>query len=298
MNETPDIVHGRLLEAVHIMGYTFERAQSELKHLLEDDKWKQCGDGYEDIDEFLKTLKLDSFRMTIEQRKDTAKMLAEKRATQRAIAGTLGVTQPTIYRDLEHDTNVSKSKIQIEQSKELENKIDTNVSKSSNQQNPALYTSNSNEWYTPREVIDCVLHLLVKIDLDPCSNSKESPNIPATEHFTIEDNGLSLDWFGRVYMNPPYGDEIKNWTRKLRIEYEKGNVSEAIALLPSRTDTAWFRELKYYPKCFIWGRLRFNDSNPAPFPSMAVYFGEMIEAFVKEFNSIGDIHGLIEASNG
>ena len=46
-----------------------------------------------------------------------------------------------------------------------------------------------------------------EIDLDPCSNSKAQPNVPALNHFTVEDDGLEQKWFGRVYMNPPYGRE-------------------------------------------------------------------------------------------
>jgi phage N-6-adenine-methyltransferase len=163
------------------------------------------------------------------------------------------------------------------------------------QKNPALYTSNSHEWYTPQEVIDCVLNLFGFIDLDPCSNSKESPNVPAAHHYTANDNGLALDWFGRVYMNPPYGNELKNWIGKLKQEYLLEHIQEAIALVPARTDTAWFRELKEFPKCFIWGRLKFSGSNPAPFPSMAVYFGTSILSFQNAFSKIGDVYIAYDA---
>ena len=46
----------------------------------------------------------------------------------------------------------------------------------------------------------------------------------------------------------------------------------SILLIPARTDTKWFRKL-YDSKCIIGliqGRLKFNDSNSAPFPSMLV----------------------------
>jgi N6-adenosine-specific RNA methylase IME4/Trp operon repressor len=98
--EKPDTVHGRLLEQMHIGSYTFERASKTLKWLLEDDKWKGCADGYELIDDFLATLTFAQFKMAIEERQELSKLLAEKRATQRAIAHTLGVGVGTINSDL------------------------------------------------------------------------------------------------------------------------------------------------------------------------------------------------------
>ena len=55
-HETPNTVHGRLLEAVHLSGYSFERACSELEWLLDENRWKELGDGFEDINAFLKTI--------------------------------------------------------------------------------------------------------------------------------------------------------------------------------------------------------------------------------------------------
>jgi len=153
------------------------------------------------------------------------------------------------------------------------------------------YSSQTSEWFTPPLIIERVLKVMGEVDLDPCSNSHETPNVPAAKHFTKEDNGLSQTWHGRVYMNPPYGREIANWVNYLCKEYEQGDVSEAIALLPARTDTEWFRRLRQYPRCFIWGRLRFSGNETgAPFPSMAVYLGGNISRFKEAFGSIGDIY--------
>ena len=155
------------------------------------------------------------------------------------------------------------------------------------------YTSDSPEWYTPRAIIDATLAVLGAIDLDPCSNSREAPNVPAARHLVAIDNGLACEWKGRVYMNPPYGDEISQWTEKLRAEHENRNVSEAVALVPSRTDTRWFRDLREYPRCFIAGRLKFSESpNSAPFPSAVFYMGLRAERFAAAFASIGDTYAL------
>jgi hypothetical protein len=157
--------------------------------------------------------------------------------------------------------------------------------------NPALYSSDTPEWYTPKDIIDRVIWVMGGIDLDPCSNSHDAPNVPAAMVFTREDDGLTRDWHGRVYMNPPYGREIGDWTGYLKRQHEAGNVTQAIALVPSRTDTEWFRELRDYPRCFIWGRLKFSESeNGAPFPSMLVYFGSDVERFRGGFEDVGDVY--------
>lgn len=157
------------------------------------------------------------------------------------------------------------------------------------------FSSRTSEWYTPPNIIRHVQQLFGQIDLDPCSNSKEEPNIPATEHFIIEDDGLIQSWHGRVYMNPPYGRKISAWIKKLISEYREGKVTEGLALVPSRTDTAWFRELRDFPRCFISGRLEFSNPESvflmrAPFPSMVVYLGHRVLSFIETFKDMGDIY--------
>lgn len=158
-----------------------------------------------------------------------------------------------------------------------------------------LMSSETPEWYTPPEVIACVVLALGGIDLDPCSNSKDAPRIPAARHFTVEDDGLAQPWSGRVYMNPPYGREIGDWIAKLAAEHGAGRVTEAIALVPARTDTGWWRALPARYACFVTGRLTFSDhDNAAPFPSAALYLGDNPERFVAAFADLGDLWSRIE----
>lgn len=152
------------------------------------------------------------------------------------------------------------------------------------------FSSESPEHYTPTLVIAAAVDCMGAIDLDPCSNSKDSPNVPALDHYTAADNGLSMPWFGRVYMNPPYGREIGDWVSKLRREYENGNTTEAIALVPARTDTQWFRSLDCFACCYVAGRLTFiGNDDPAPFPSAIFYLGEDMQKFYHAFRHMGTI---------
>jgi hypothetical protein len=109
--ETPDTVHGRLLESVHVSGYTFERACGELEWLLDGHRWKKIGRGYKHIDEFLATLKFSDFRIAIDQRKKLSRRLAELGAGQSATSRLIGASEATIARDKGKSrgaTNVAK----------------------------------------------------------------------------------------------------------------------------------------------------------------------------------------------
>lgn len=151
-----------------------------------------------------------------------------------------------------------------------------------------LMSSETPEWYTPSEIIKRTELVLGKIDLDPCSAADST--VPAGHKFTREDNGLKFDWCGRVYMNPPYGREISVWVEKLISEYTAGRTKQAIALVPARVDTDWFRLFRDHPVCFVDGRLKFSGStNSAPFPSAVVYLGHGLAAFGAAFKDLGDV---------
>jgi len=133
-----------------------------------------------------------------------------------------------------------------------------------------MFSSKTEEWETPQDIFD-ELNEIFKFTLDPCATDQ---NAKCDSYFTKEDDGLAQDWGGhRVFMNPPYGREIKKWIEKAHDEAEKPNTI-VVCLLPSRTDTKWFH--KWCVEGDIWfieGRLKFGGAkNSAPFPSMVVIF--------------------------
>ena len=147
-----------------------------------------------------------------------------------------------------------------------------------------LSSSKSQHWFTPLEVVERVTGVLGSIDLDPCWNA-QSP-VKATTTYNEEQDGLAHDWHGRVYLNPPYGRPIDTWIEKLVAEHRAGRVTEAIALVPARVDTEWFRRLDTFPRCFLHGRITFaNAENPARVPGgHVVYLGRDIAKFAAVFN--------------
>jgi hypothetical protein len=159
---------------------------------------------------------------------------------------------------------------------------------------PWYASSQSVEWYTPPQVIERVVQVLGAIDLDPCADSHEAPNVPAGTHYTKDDDGLTREWAGRVFLNPPYGRSLTAWLEKLCTAYESGAVPEAIALLPSATGTRWYRRLSGYARCFLHGRQKFRppdggESGSATFDSLAVYLGPNRQRFCEAFADLGEV---------
>ena len=136
------------------------------------------------------------------------------------------------------------------------------------------YSSKTNEWSTPQAFFD-ELNKEFNFTLDPCATSE---NAKCTKYFTVEDDGLKQDWSKDVvFMNPPYGREIKYWVQKAYEESLKG--ATVVCLIPARTDTTYWHNYifgKADDIRFIKGRLKFGGSkNPAPFPSaIIIYKGE------------------------
>jgi hypothetical protein len=153
------------------------------------------------------------------------------------------------------------------------------------------FKSESNEHYTPEEVLKKAYAFLGWIDLDPCADPGK--RVPAHDHFTQEHDGLSREWYGKIWVNPPYGRELPKWTQKAIEEFEEGRASEILILVPSRTDTKWYHSLSPYTRLFFKGRLKFlnpgNKGNSAPFPSALFYLGDRDEEFLEFFGDSGEI---------
>ena len=149
------------------------------------------------------------------------------------------------------------------------------------------------EWYTPADMVDRVVATMGHIDLDPCSNKQKS--IPARQHFTKEDDGLTKEWNGKVFMNPPWGAPLKLWTAKLVSEVGAGRVTEAISLTPAQAlNRIWFnRFFVGQAQVFVRGSVKFwNDASDAknpgwPFPIMLQYFGPNRLKFIEHFGDLG-----------
>lgn len=114
----------------------------------------------------------------------------------------------------------------------------------------------NDEWLTPPSI----LAKLGEFDLDPCAPIIR-PWDTAKNHFTVRDNGMEKEWFGRVWLNPPFGSDAARWLKKLA---RHGN---GIALIPARTETKMFFEAVWNRAaavCFLKGRPTFCDVTGKP----------------------------------
>ena len=130
------------------------------------------------------------------------------------------------------------------------------------------FSSNSNEWYTPKDLFD-KLDKEFQFTLDPCCTELSAL---CKKFYTVLDNGLEQDWSGdTVFMNPPYGREIKDWIKKAYTESKRG--ATVVCLIPARTDTAYWHDYCFKGEVrFLRVRLSFSNKGTAPFPSAVVIF--------------------------
>ena len=134
--------------------------------------------------------------------------------------------------------------------------------------NQGLMTSNTDLWSTPRDFFDDY-NAIYHFDVDVCATAE---NALCAKFYSPEDDGLSKEWNGVCWMNPPYGREIGKWMKKA---YESSlHGATVVCLVPARTDTAWWHDYAMKGNIeFIRGRLKFGSSkNSAPFPSAVVVF--------------------------
>ena len=144
-------------------------------------------------------------------------------------------------------------------------------------------------WNTPQEIVDKVVEYFGgPVELDPCSNSAEDPNVPCLRCFTEEDDGLSFQWNANsVFMNHPYSDS-KSWIPYARQQFDEANVQELIMLIKLDISTKWYRSIADCPWIAINKRLRFGDGKgAAPFQSALFYLGPNLGRFFTVFGDLG-----------
>jgi len=172
----------------------------------------------------------------------------------------------------------------------------------------ASFSSESVEWYTPARYLEAVHDVLGGVDLDPASNMHANGFVRAEKYFTKESDGLKLDWFGRVFMNPPYGkaEDGKSslagiFCQRAVEQYECGNVKACIILVNSLHSQAWQAPLYSYPICFVDHRIQFisgdgeKNKNPT-FQNIFVYLGSDLDKFAAVFSRFGYVMSRLDYS--
>lgn len=162
--------------------------------------------------------------------------------------------------------------------------------------NHTASANSKDEWLTPPYIIAA----LGEFDLDPCApDAARRPWNTARAHISLPTDGLASQWEGRVWCNPPYGNNTFEWLRKLAAH---GN---GIALIFARTETLGFhREIwaKADAVFFFQGRLAFHHVNGikgkcANAPSCLVAYGAQNVDAIRQAIMLGDLSGKLVSIN-
>jgi ParB family chromosome partitioning protein len=130
------------------------------------------------------------------------------------------------------------------------------------------------------------------IHLDPASSEIANKTVNSNLFYTQEDDGLSKEWFGNIWMNPPYSHPlIFQFISKL---VQSKGVNQAIVLVNNGTETQWGQLLLSNSSavCFHQSRIRFIDKygnlGQAPLQGqMICYIGSNVNNFINEFKKYG-----------
>ena len=150
------------------------------------------------------------------------------------------------------------------------------------------------ESYTPEQYLESARKVMGGIDLDPASNDMAQEDVQAGTYYTVEHDGLSKEWFGRMWMNPPYTARVINqFIDKAVKHFHAGEISQAIILTNNNTDTSWFHQGAGASSaiCFTAGRINFlkrDGSTSSPTNGQSFfYLGDDVDKFKAEFSQYG-----------
>jgi len=207
-------------------------------------------------------------------------------------------------------------------------------------------SSGNVEWYTPLDIIEAVKKVFGgEIDLDPATSLEANARIGARQAYLEpgclevpieltannpavrfyrqyrEQDGLSKEWEGRVWLNPPFGQAesackldadgnfrcykkkcqkrdyhivqdrpgMIDWAEKMEREYLIGRVKEGLMITFASESTVWGKVLCRYPRWKPDQRINYIEAgtdkpaNGVSKESMVTYFGPAVDKFASIF---------------
>jgi phage N-6-adenine-methyltransferase len=143
----------------------------------------------------------------------------------------------------------------------------------------------TDEWITPDEVVEefaqryavATIEGWKVFNLDPCARADNSQ---AMFYYDQAADGLAQEWFGVVFVNPPYSNPGP-WCQKAAEEVAAGHAQRVVMLLPPSIDTDWFHDWvqPFADVEFRRGRIAFLDYTGEPIKGARQ--GNMIAVYPK-----------------
>ena len=133
------------------------------------------------------------------------------------------------------------------------------------------HLTETNEHFTPPEIIVASHRTMGNIDLDPASCQSAKLWVNAKNIFTKEDDGLNQNWSGNIFLNPPGGIcqnkqaiaryKVKSsqavWLQKLNEEYKRSYVNQAIFVAFNLEINRYCQWIDKYPFCRPFKRIKY-----------------------------------------
>jgi len=150
------------------------------------------------------------------------------------------------------------------------------------------------DFFTSDTIMAAVRKTLGAIDLDPASHAVANRIVKAKEFYTAATDGLTRQWKGRVWLNPPFS-QWEIWVPKIIGEWQGGCISAMCVLCATRTLTAKYLSPIHKTCsaiCILYGRIAFWGARAAtPDDGHAIfYFGADVERFRQVFGEIGFVY--------
>lgn len=117
--------------------------------------------------------------------------------------------------------------------------------------------SKKDAWRTPPALYEPIAERIGGFDLDPCAGpppeqlelpgeEEPHPDLEPTEiaewNVTLPTDGLAIDWYGDVWLNPPFSEK-GDWLAKAVEEWRDGDAERVFIVTPDATDVAaWWHE--------------------------------------------------------
>lgn len=159
-----------------------------------------------------------------------------------------------------------------------------------------------NGWRTPMHILDVAYRVMGGIDLDPASSIFANSFVSADvwcgpDHPNPEQrDGLAFEWFGKVWLNPPYGrGHMIKWAQAVVKNLD--NIEQACVLTNCDPSTKWFQLLLDNCDAFVLLSKRTAFLHPTeqrivPGGKQAqtlFYFGKMLADKQASLESLGTV---------